>query len=179
MTKECFIKIKDKNNTTLLKGDMLIDKPLSMITNEEIIDSVISRFYSLPISATAIKVYGVSPSVGDMVFDREIPIDKPVTSGIKYDKAKPIVGDLLRVFSNTLMAIGDCMTYNAKNHPEPDDWKNLDNAQRRLTNAMIRHLLKYMSGKELDEDDNIPHLVHVAWNALAVCELYLERRNNG
>jgi hypothetical protein len=97
--------------------------------------------------------------------------------GFKLDNDKPIVGDLLRVFSNTLLRIGDCMTYNSKHHPEPDDWRNLDNAQRRLTNAMVRHLLKYMTGKELDEDDNIPHLVHVAWNALAVCELYLTRKD--
>lgn len=93
--------------------------------------------------------------------------------GFKQDNGKPIVGDLLRVFSKTIMAIGDCMSYNSKTHPEPDDWKNLDNGQNRLTNAMIRHLLKYMNGTEFDEDDNIPHLVHVAWNALAICELYL------
>lgn len=97
--------------------------------------------------------------------------------GFKQDGNKPIVGDLLKVFSKTLMAVGDCMTLNAKNHPEPDDWKNLDNAQRRLTNAMIRHLLKYLGGTELDEEDNLPHLVHVAWNALAICELYLDSKN--
>lgn len=97
--------------------------------------------------------------------------------GFKQDGNKPIVGDLLKVFSKTLMAVGDCMTLNAKNHPEPDDWKSLDNAQRRLTNAMIRHLLKHLGGTELDEEDNLPHLVHVAWNALAICELYLMEQN--
>lgn len=131
------------------------------------------------------KVYAITPSVGDLIKLREIDVTKyrkntsvsTDVSGVKNDNGKPIVGDMLRVFSNSLMAIGECMTCNAEAHPEPDDWKKIDNAFRRLTNAMIRHLLKYMAGKELDEDDNIPHLVHVAWNALAICELYLEKNN--
>lgn len=178
MTEMCFIKIKDKDNTTLSKGDMLIDKPLSSMTDEEIVDRVASRFRPFSLCATKIKVYGINPSVGDIVFEREIPLDKSITSGIKYDKAKPLAGDVLQIFGKTIMGVGQCILKGAEKYPEIDNWKRVKNAEQRYTNALVRHLIKHLTGEEMDKESGLPHLQHVAWNALAVCELYLERKNN-
>lgn len=180
MNDMCFIKIKDKDNITLLKGDMLIDRPLSNMTDKEMMDSIHTRFYSLPNNATKIKVYGINPSVGDIIFEREIPLlYEPVTSGIKYDKAKPLAGDVLQIFGKAIMGVGQCILKGAEKYPEIDNWKRVENAEQRYTNALVRHLIKHLTGEEIDKESGLPHLQHVAWNALAICELYLERKNNG
>lgn len=176
MNDTCFIKIKDEDNVTLLEGNLLIDKPLSSMTDEEIMYNVWSRFYSLPNNATKVKVYGINPSVGDIIFEREILLDKPVTSGIKYDKAKPLAGDVLQIFGRAIMGVGQCILKGAEKYPEIDNWKRVKNAEQRYTNALVRHLIKHLTGEEIDKESGLPHLQHVVWNALAVCELYLERK---
>lgn len=178
MTELCFIKIKDKNNTTLLKGDIPIPKPLSSITDNELKRIVLDKFKPDFKSAIKIKVYGINPSVGDIIFEREIPIVRPTISGIKYDKTKPLAGDVLQIFGRAILGIGQCILKGAEKYPEIDNWKRVENAEQRYTNALVRHLIKHLTGEEIDKESGLPHLQHVAWNALAVCELYLERRNN-
>lgn len=178
MMDTCFVKIKDKDNTTLLEGNALINKPLSSITDEEMIGVVRFNFYSIPNNAVKIKVYGVNPSVGDIIFEREILLDEPVSSGIKYDKDKPLAGDVLQVFGKAIMGVGKCILKGAEKYPAIDNWKRVENAEQRYTNALVRHLIKHLIGEEIDKESGLPHLQHVAWNALAICELYLERKAN-
>lgn len=178
MIEDCFIKIKNEDNETLLEGNLLINKPLSSITNEEIMDNIHARFYSLPSNATKIKVYGINPSVGDMIFEREILLDRPITPGVKYDRDKPPAGDVLQIFGRAVMGVGQCILKGAEKYPEIDNWKRVKNAEQKYTNALVRHLIKHLTGEEVDKESGLPHLQHVAWNALAVCELYLERKKN-
>ena len=37
----------------------------------------------------------------------------------------------------------------------------------------MRHYLKYQAGEVMDSETKLPHLSHMAWNALAILELYL------
>ena len=179
---DCFIKIKDKNNITLAEGEMGIPKPLPALSNFEILELVIEKF-AYPINASIVKIYAILPSVGDMVLDRELTYPSPIikvsnNEGIKYDKAKPLAGDVLQIFGKAIMGVGQCILKGAEKYPEIDNWKRVENAERRYTNALVRHLIKHLIGEEVDKESGLPHLQHVVWNALAVCELYLERRKN-
>lgn len=95
-------------------------------------------------------------------------------TGKKYDKGKPMVGTLTDVFSRALMVVGACIEFGTHKYPDPKNWQLVDNGIKRYRDAMIRHLLKYNAGIEKDEETGLPHLAHMCWNALAMCELYLK-----
>lgn len=181
---DCIIKIKDENNITLVENKMGIPKPLPSMTDFEILNLVEKNFYMQfnAQQAKTVKVYAILPSVGDLVLEREIPYKEVSltrgTKGIKYDKAKPLAGDVLQIFGKAIMGVGQCILKGAEKYPEIDNWKRVKNAEQRYTNALVRHLIKHLTGDEVDKESGLPHLQHVAWNALAVCELYLERKNN-
>lgn len=95
-------------------------------------------------------------------------------TGKKYDNGKPMAGTLTDVFSRALMAVGACIEFGTHKYPDPKNWQLVDNGIKRYRDAMVRHLLKYNAGIEKDEETGLPHLAHMCWNALAMCELYLK-----
>lgn len=95
-------------------------------------------------------------------------------TGKKYDNGKPMAGTLTDVFSRALMAVGACIEYGTHKYPDPKNWQLVDNGIKRYRDAMIRHLLKYNAGIDKDEETKLPHLAHMAWNALAILELYMQ-----
>lgn len=97
-----------------------------------------------------------------------------MSKGIKYSEGKPMVGTLISIFPDALLAIGDCIREGAKKYPEVDNWKRVENAISEYTESAMRHLLKYQKGIIFDEDDELPHIAHFAWNALAITQLILE-----
>lgn len=54
----------------------------------------------------------------------------------------------------------------------PSNWLNVPNARKRYEDALLRHWLSSKT-EQLDQDSELLHLAHVAWNALAVLELEL------
>lgn len=99
--------------------------------------------------------------------------------GKKYDNGKPLVGTLCRVFPHALMAIGEVIEFGTHKYPTPDNWKKVDKAFIRYQDSMMRHYLKHQLGIINDEETGKLHLAHMAWNALAILELYLMNENNG
>ena len=99
-------------------------------------------------------------------------------TGKKYDNGKPMVGTLTDVFSRALMAVGACIEYGTHKYPDPKNWQLVDNGIKRYRDAMIRHLLKYNAGIDKDEETKLPHLAHMAWNALAILELYMQEHKD-
>ena len=92
--------------------------------------------------------------------------------GLKYDAKKPMVGTLVNVFPNALMQIGACIQFGTTKYPDPNNWKKVDKAEQRYQDALMRHLCKMNMGIEIDNETGLPHLTHVAWNTLAILELY-------
>ena len=92
-------------------------------------------------------------------------------TGKKYDTGKPMVGTLLRVFPNALIEIGRCIEFGTHKYPKPDNWKKVEGAKLRYLDSMIRHLLQHLRGNTFDDETGLPHLAHMAWNALAILEL--------
>ena len=95
------------------------------------------------------------------------------SGGLKFDNGKPLVGTMLNVFPNALMTIGKVIEFGTHKYPDPNNWKKVENASVRYQDALMRHLLKYCMGIKIDKETGQPHLAHVAWNALAILELYL------
>ena len=94
-------------------------------------------------------------------------------TGKKYDSGKSMVGTLCRVFPRALLGIGRCITFGTHKYPKPDNWKLVENAFTRYQDSLMRHYLKFLSGEIRDKETNILHLCHMAWNTLAILELYL------
>lgn len=127
----------------------------------------------------------------DFILDRQVEekkdmlkndnIDYDLTddgTGKKYDSGKPMVGTLTDVFSRALMAVGACIEYGTHKYPNPKNWQLVDDGIKRYRDAMIRHLLKYNAGIDKDEETKLPHLAHMAWNALAILELYMQEHKD-
>lgn len=93
--------------------------------------------------------------------------------GKKYDSGKSMVGTLCRVFPRALLGIGQCIEFGTRKYPKPDNWKLVEGAFTRYQDSMMRHYLKFLAGQEKDSETNLLHLKHMAWNALAILELYL------
>lgn len=94
-------------------------------------------------------------------------------TGKKYDTGKPMVGALCRVFPRALMAVGSCIEFGTHKYPKPDNWKLVEDAFLRYQDSLMRHYLKHCQGIKDDNETNKLHLAHMAWNTLAILELYL------
>ena len=93
--------------------------------------------------------------------------------GKKYDVGKSMVGTLCRVFPRALLGVGKCIEFGTHKYPKPDNWKLVDGAYTRYQDSLMRHYLKFLAGETRDTETNLLHLAHMAWNCLAVLELYL------
>ena len=95
--------------------------------------------------------------------------------GAKDDKAKPMAG-LLLDFSRALQTVVDVGTHGAKKYTR-NGWATVPEGSQRYLDAMMRHLLAIdVDPDGLDKETGLPHLAHVAWNALAVLELQARRK---
>ena len=107
--------------------------------------------------------------------DRHLSSDDLHAPGAKDDKAKPMAGVLLD-FSRALQLVADVGTYGAKKYKR-QAWCVVPEGSQRYLDAMMRHLLAMdVDPDGLDKETGLPHLAHVAWNALAVLELQARRK---
>ena len=90
------------------------------------------------------------------------PIDE---QGVKYDEDKPRFS---LVPSASLRAIAQVLTYGARKYPQADNWKRVDNARERYTDALLRHVYAWMDGEALDPESGLHHLAHAG-----CCVLFL------
>lgn len=93
--------------------------------------------------------------------------------GKKYDTGKSMVGTLCKVFPRALLGVGKCIEFGTHKYPKPDNWKKVEGAYDRYQDSLMRHYLKFLAGEVRDSETNLLHLTHMAWNCLAVLELYL------
>lgn len=101
------------------------------------------------------------------------------SKGLKFDDGKPLVGTMLKVFPRALMYIGLLILAGKKKYPDPENWKKVEGGLERYQDALMRHLIKHSAGKLIDDESGLPHIVHVAWNALALSELLLMKSEEG
>ena len=95
--------------------------------------------------------------------------------GVKLDSGKNRLGLVFKGFSNALWQVGEVGTFGANKYTD-NGWQSVENGKYRYTDALLRHLFRYFNGEKIDDESGLPHLAHLAWNALAILEL--ERKNN-
>lgn len=109
-----------------------------------------------------------------------INIERPILEERKIGKVKTELFD--EGFPNAVLEVAKVMTWAAENKGyKPHDWKNLPNADTEFSAAASRHRLKGWIQKlegapaleRIDEESNIVHLAHTAFNVLAELELVL------
>lgn len=93
----------------------------------------------------------------------------------KYDKGKSRVDLLLRGCPNAIESIGDVLGFGASKYKE-NSWQGVEDGENRYLAALIRHLIAYQKGEELDKESGLPHLSHAATNAMFILELYYKRQ---
>lgn len=96
---------------------------------------------------------------------------QPDEPGAKLDAGKPRMG-LLSDFRHALVVVGQVATFGAEKY-SPGGWLSVPDGERRYQDALWRHLL---ADGETDEQSGLLHAAHAAWNALAVLELELRRK---
>ena len=94
--------------------------------------------------------------------------------GVKFDNNKPRMDLVLGGFAKAIYEVGRVGTFGADKYSD-NGWKHVDNGVERYLSAMLRHYIKYKNGELIDEESVLPHLSHMAWNALAVLQLSMER----
>ena len=71
------------------------------------------------------------------------------------------------------MEVSRVLTIGAENYDE-ENWRKLDNLQKRYTGATLRHLFAHMDGEKLDPETNLSHLAHALCCLLFKLEIELE-----
>jgi len=88
---------------------------------------------------------------------------EPVTNGAtKFDDDKPMM-HLVPLIS--VEAVAKVMTFGAKKYA-PNGWKSVPNAVNRYNSAMLRHMVAIQKGETIDPDSGLPHIDHIACNAM-------------
>lgn len=90
--------------------------------------------------------------------------------GKKYDQGK-LRWDLLPL--HLIEKVVEVYTFGAQKYA-PNTWQNLSDGYNRYKAALFRHLVAHEKGETIDTDSKLPHLAHVAWNAIALIHFGIE-----
>lgn len=95
----------------------------------------------------------------------------PTDGATKFDDDKPMM-HLVPLIS--VEAVAKVMTFGAKKYA-PNGWKSVPNAVDRYNSAMLRHMVAIQKGEIIDPDSGLPHIDHIACNAMFLSYFH----NNG
>lgn len=87
-----------------------------------------------------------------------------IMKGTKHDEGKlrwdlvpwDAFEEVVRVYTHGADKYGD------------NNWMGLEDAENRYFAALMRHLVAWRNGENIDPDSGLKHLAQVAWNALAL-----------
>lgn len=97
--------------------------------------------------------------------------DRFKTGDFKNDKLDhKLRMDLLPL--DVLEAVTLIYNYGALKY-KPNSWRTLSDGANRYRAALLRHLAA-TSYEECDQESHLPHVLHLAWNALALVGFYLD-----
>ena len=71
------------------------------------------------------------------------------------------------------MEVSRVLTIGAEKYDE-ENWRKLDNLQKRYTGATLRHLFAHMDGERLDPETNLSHIAHAVCCLLFKLEIELQ-----
>ena len=95
------------------------------------------------------------------------------SNGIKYDGEKPQYA-LIPAFA--LDEVAKCLTYGAKKYA-PDNWRHVDEAQRRYFDAAQRHLWAIARCEDIDPESGLHHASHAIVSMMFYLEIAMEKHH--
>jgi len=95
--------------------------------------------------------------------------------GVKKDTGKNRLGLVILGFARALQEIGEVGTFGANKYTD-DGWVEVQDGERRYTDAMLRHLMSEAIGEKYDPESELLHAAHTAWNAIARLDLMLRNK---
>ena len=90
--------------------------------------------------------------------------------GVKFDSGKTELSLLLQGCANAIEKVAEVLTFGAKKYTR-NGWQTVDDAERRYTDALYRHMNAIHRGEKLDPESGLSHRSHVACNAMFLLEL--------
>lgn len=109
--------------------------------------------------------------------DRMVKPNDDTNSSVKNDR----LDDKLRWELLPLEDVEDIVrvyTAGAKKYGE-NKWQDLPDGIRRYKAALLRHLVEFDKGNEIDEETGCFHLAQCAWNAIAMLHISKQQKKNG
>ena len=97
--------------------------------------------------------------------------------GVKFDCGKPRMDLVMGGFADALEEVGSVGTFGAIKYSD-NGWQEVENGIERYSNALLRHYLSHKKGEVIDPDSGMLHLGHMAWNALAILQLFIKETND-
>lgn len=95
-------------------------------------------------------------------------IGNAIENAIKYDAEKP---PLSLLPTDPLVEIAKVLEFGARKY-EPHNWRK-GFTQSRLISALLRHILAYNNGQDLDEETRLSHIAHAGCMLLFLLEQQL------
>jgi hypothetical protein len=95
--------------------------------------------------------------------------------GTKHDQGKPRLAEMIIDFKEPLLELCKVWEFGAKKYSK-SNWKLVENGKDRYTNALLRHLVAE-EDKLTDDETELLHSAHIAFNALARMYFILKERN--
>lgn len=89
------------------------------------------------------------------------------TEGRKYDGGKPEYGLIPPLFLDDVAKV---LTFGAHKY-ERDNWRYVDDAERRYFDALQRHIWAHKRGETIDPESGFSHLAHAACCLMFLGEL--------
>lgn len=96
---------------------------------------------------------------------------------MKFDQGKVRPSLVLSAMNRALTHVCDIGEYGCEKY-EIHSWIKVPDARVRYEDALLRHYMAYTSGEERDPESGRLHLSHLAWNALAILDLYLRENED-
>lgn len=94
-------------------------------------------------------------------------LDRLVKGAVKFDGDKPRM-ELVPL--DAVKEVAKVLTFGAVKYA-PDGWRDVE--PHRYTAAMLRHMEAIQQGETEDPESGLPHIAHVACNALFLTHMHL------
>lgn len=103
----------------------------------------------------------------------EVVVKETLPEGAKkFDNGK-VMMELLPL--PVMEEVAKVLTFGAKKYA-PNGWQKLPNAEERYLGAMLRHLSAIQKGESVDPESGLPHINHVACNAMFLTYFEMEKQ---
>lgn len=106
------------------------------------------------------------------------PLELPrgTATGVKLDTGKVEMSLLMQGCAYAVRKVAEILTFGAKKYTR-NGWQTVPDAERRYTDALYRHMNAIHSGELTDPESGLPHMAHVACNAMFLLELSNDKKD--